>query len=210
MKISSFGSNNYYSTIDTSSKKYKAAARDHLADIIQEEMAMSPEQRLMYEMFGGRDAIIKNKMKMYDSDGNSLNANGVAGMDMTGKSLSEKQQIIDVSEKYRQKMFDLVKKEYIRENGVANGDTTKRSDVFTEYQKSVKIDDRLKGSWTLGQYEKQYTKAMYEAVKKANPNWQIGQPFDPKILDSVTRESVESQLVVSGSTFVKKNIDCLA
>lgn len=30
------------------------------------------------------------------------------------------------------------------------------------------------------------------------------QPFDPGILDSVTRESVESQLVKSGNTFVKK------
>ena len=30
-------------------------------------------------------------------------------------------------------------------------------------------------------------------------------PFDPGILDSVTRESVESQLVKSGNTFVKKS-----
>ena len=30
------------------------------------------------------------------------------------------------------------------------------------------------------------------------------QPFDPGILDSVTRESVESQLVKIGNTFVKK------
>lgn len=77
---------------------------------------MSAEERLIYEMFGGRDTIIKNEMKMYDSNGNLLNADGVAGMDMTGKSLSEKQQIINVSEEYRQKMFDMVKKEYIREN----------------------------------------------------------------------------------------------
>lgn len=90
---------------------------------------------MAYKLFGGRDEIIKNKMKTYDSNGNLLNSDSVAGMDMTGKSLSEKQQIIDVSDEYRQMMFDLVKKEYIRENGVANGDTTKRSDVYTAYQK---------------------------------------------------------------------------
>jgi len=193
--------------IDKSSEQYKAVVRNSLSGIIANEQTMSDEERLVYEMFGGRDTIIKNKMKMYDSDGNLLNSDGVAGLDMTGKSLSEKQQIISVSEEYRQKMFDLVKREYIQENGVANGDTTKRSDVYTAYQKSVKIDDRLKGSWTLGQYEKAYTKAMYNAVKAANPDWEIGQSFDSSILSSVTRESVEANLVQSGNTFITKSID---
>ena len=94
-----------------------------------------------------------------------------------------------------------------QENGVANGDTTKRSDVYTAYQKSVKIDDRLKGTWTLQQYENAYRKACYNAVKTANPNWEIGQPFDKSILDSVTRESVEANLVKSGNTFVTKSIN---
>ena len=31
-------------------------------------------------------------------------------------------------------MFDNVKKEYIQENGVSNGDTTKRSDILKDYQ----------------------------------------------------------------------------
>lgn len=44
---------------------------------------------------------------------------------------------------------------------------------------------------------------MYAAVKAANPNWQPGQPFDSSILDSVTRELVESNLVQSGNQFVK-------
>jgi len=195
---------NFNTSINTNSAQYQAVVKNSLSSIIENESMMSDTQRMIYEMFGGRDTIIKNKMKMYDSDGNLLNADGVAGMDMTGKSLSEKQQIIDVSEEYRQKMFDLVKREYIQENGVANGDTTKRSDVYTAYQKSVKIDDRLKGSWTLEQYEKAYTKAMYNAVKAANPNWEIGQSFDSSILESVTRESVEANLVQSGSTFTTK------
>lgn len=48
---------------------------------------------------------------------------------------------------------------------------------------------------------------MYAAVKAANPNWQPGQPFDSSILDSVTRELVESNLVQSGNQFVRKSID---
>lgn len=104
----------------------------------------------------------------------------------------------------RQKMFDNVKREFIQENGISNGDTTKRSQIFREYQLSVKKEDRAKGTWTLQQYEGKYCSAMYAAVKAANPKWEPGQPFDPGILDSVTRESVESTLVKSGNTFVKK------
>lgn len=206
--------NSYFSSIgnisngiNKNSGQYKAVVKNSMSGILANEATMSDEERLIYEMFGGRDTIIKNKMKMYDSNGNLLNADGVAGMDMTGKSLSEKQKIINVSEEYRQKMFDLVKKEYIRENGVANGDTTNRSFVYTEYQKSVKIDDRLKGSWTLQQYENAYRKACYNAVKATNPDWEIGQSFDASILDSVTRESVEANLLQSGNTFVTKSVD---
>ncbi|CBL12424.1 hypothetical protein RO1_18680 [Roseburia intestinalis XB6B4] len=43
-------------------------------------------------------------MKQFDSDGDLLNANGVAGMDVTGKGTSW-QQLTSVSEEYRQKMF---------------------------------------------------------------------------------------------------------
>ena len=64
-----------------------------------------------------------------------LNANGVAGMDVTGKGTSW-QQLTSVSEEYRQKMFDNVKREFIKENGISNGDTTKRSDIFKDYQLS--------------------------------------------------------------------------
>ena len=128
----------------------------------------------------------------------------VRGMIMNGKSESEMHQMIDVSEEYRQKMFDECKRHFLQENGVANGDTTKRSEVFRAYQLSVKEDDRLKGTWSLQQYEKQYTSALAAAVRVANPNWKNGDPFDASILDSVTRESVEANLMKSGNTLVKR------
>ena len=193
--------------INTNSKQYKALKeKGWLSGIMQNEAMMSAEERLIYETFGGRDTIIKNLMKQFDSDGDLLNANGVAGMDVTGKGTSW-QQLTSVSEEYRQKMFDNVKREFIKENGISNGDTTKRSDIFKDYQLSVSKDKRLSGTWTLEQYEGQYRAAMYAAVKSANPNWKPGQKFDTSILDNVTRESVESTLVKNGNRLVRNSID---
>ena len=129
----------------------------------------------------------------------------VRGMIINGKSESEWHQMIDVSEEYRQKMFDECKRHFLQENGVANGDTTRRSEVFRAYQLSIKEDDRLKGTWSLEQYERQYRLAFSAAVREVNPNWKNGDPFDASILDSVTRESVESQLTKSGNTLVKRS-----
>ena len=125
---------------------------------------------------------------------------------VTGKGTSW-QQLTSVSEEYRQKMFDNVKREFIKENGISNGDTTKRSDIFKDYQLSVSKDKRLSGTWTLEQYEGQYRAAMYAAVKSANPNWKPGQKFDTSILDNVTRESVESTLVKNDNRLVRNSID---
>lgn len=209
MNISFNAGGSGYTGINTNSKQYKAAAKDHLDKLIAEEAMMTPEQKMLYELLGGREAHMRNVMQNYNSDGDFVGPGGVVvpgmyhGEDGT-VDRSTWQQLINVSDDARQKMFDNVKREFIQENGISNGDTTKRSQVFREYQLSVKKEDRAKGTWTLQQYEGKYRSAMYAAVKAANPNWQPGQPFDPGILDSVTRESVENQLVKSGNTFVKK------
>lgn len=203
------GNNITYKSINTGSKQYKAAEEAHLADLIAEEAAMTPEQKMLYELMGGREAHMKNVMRNYNTDGDFVGPGGIVvpgmyhGMDGS-VDRSTWQQLIEVSEDARQKMFDNVKREFIQENGISNGNTTKRSKIFREYQLSVKKEDRAKGTWTLQQYEGKYRSAMYAAVKAANPNWQPGQPFNPGILDRVTRESVESTLVKSGNTFVKK------
>ena len=67
--------------VNTQSKQYKAMEeKGWISGVIQNESMMSPEEKMIYETFGGRDTIIKNLMKQYDSDGDLLNANGVAGM----------------------------------------------------------------------------------------------------------------------------------
>lgn len=201
-----------YKTINTNSKRYKAAAQDHEKALLAEEAAMTPEQKMMYELLGGREAHMRNVMRNYNSDGDFVGPNGIVvpgmyhGMDGSADR-SSWQQIISVSEGSRQKMFDNVKREFIQENGISNGDTTKRSDVFREYQLSVRKDDRAKGTWTLQQYEGNYRSAMYAAVKAADPSWNPGQPFDANILNSVTRESVEKNLVQSGNRLVRRSVD---
>ena len=211
MHIRGFGAGNNYSykSIDTNSKQYKAAADEYLADVIAEETMMTPEQKMLYELLGGREAHMRNVMSNFNSDGDFVGPGGVVVPGMYhGRDgevdRSTWQQLIPVSDEMRQKMFDNVKREFIQENGISNGDTTKRSQIFREYQLSVKKEDRAKGTWTLQQYEGKYRSAMYAAVKAANPKWEPGQPFDPGILDSVTRESVESTLMKSGNTLVKK------
>ena len=79
MNISGLG--NTYNGINTNSKQYKALKeKGWLSGIMQNEAMMSSEERMIYETFGGRDTIINNLMKQFDSEGDLLNANGVAGM----------------------------------------------------------------------------------------------------------------------------------
>ena len=92
--------------------------------------------------------IIANFRKNFDEDGDLINSHGVAGMDITGKDPSEWHKIVEVSEEGRQSMFDMVKREFIQEQGIANGDTTQRSEVFAAYQKSIPKADRLTATWT--------------------------------------------------------------
>ena len=58
MNISGLG--NTYNGINTNSKQYKALKeKGWLSGIMQNEAMMSPEERMIYETFGGRDTIIK-------------------------------------------------------------------------------------------------------------------------------------------------------
>lgn len=177
--------------IDTNSKQYKA--------VISEMMKTSGETGAMFTNV----QAIKNLMSGYNSDGD-YTAGGliVPGMLVNGIPESERHQIIDISEDARQKMFENCKREFIAECGIHNGDTTKRSDVYRAFQLSIKKEDRLKGTWTLQQYETAYNQAFYDAVKTADPDWKIGEPFNRNILNNITRESIDNALVKSGNRLV--------
>ena len=108
MNISGFGAgNNYpYKSIDTNSKQYKAAANEYLDAVIAEEAMMTPEQKMMYELLGGREAHMKNVMGSFNSDGDFIGPGGVVvpGMYHGRDGAVERstwQQLIDVSDDAR-------------------------------------------------------------------------------------------------------------
>ena len=184
--------------IDTNSAQYKAAMK---------QMSQSAGGGVGYT----NPQAIKNVMSGFDKDGDRINAFGVAGMDATGIPQSQRHKIISVSEKSRQDMFDETKRHFLQENGVGNGDTTRRSEVFTRYQLSVPKSDRLKGTWTLGQYERAYRQAFYYACKNADPKWEIGKDIPAGALNGITRESIDNVLIKGhgefGETLERKSLN---
>lgn len=134
--------------------------------------------------------IIANFRKNFDEDGDLYNSMGIAGLDISHKDPSEWHKIIGLSEDGKQKLFDMVKTEFLQEDGVLNGDTTKVSEVYADYYRSIPKADRLKAGWSLQQLEREYRASLISAVRAENPNWEAGDAFDHRILENVTRESV--------------------
>lgn len=113
--------------IDTNSNQYKAVMREMM-------------KNANGAMFTNPTAI-KNLMSQYDADGDYIcPVTGLAGLLVTEENIASKNRIIPIPESSREEMFELTKREFLRENGVANGDTTKRSDVYTNlYRKMQKM-----------------------------------------------------------------------
>lgn len=173
--------------IDTSSKQYKAAVR----------MMTQNGNSAMYANVQG----IKNLMKSYDKDGDYIDpTTGLAGLLVTEENASSRKRIISIPESSKDEMFEQTRKEFLRENGVLNGDTTKRSDVYTNMYRKVQKNDRLAAGYTMEQYERAYRQAFLDAARKADPKWEIGKPVPSGALDGITRESVEANLRKSGGS----------
>ena len=153
-------------------------------------------------------AAIKNLMSQYDKNGDYIDpTTGLTGLLVTDENRASKNRIISIPESSRNEMFEQTKKEFLRENGVLNGDTTRRSDVYTNMYRKVQSSDRLAAGHTLSQYERAYRQAFVNAAKSAEPNWEIGRPIKPGALDGVTRESVEATLKKSGSSLTQVTLD---
>ena len=151
---------------------------------------------------------IKNRMRYYDEDGDHINqAFGVSGLTVTDKNLASKNRIISISEDIRDEIFELTKREFLQENGVPNGETTKRSDIYRKMYPSIAKQDRLAAGHTLSEYEKQYLQAFKDTVKAADPTWKEGKPIPAGVLDKITRESVEAALTQSDGKLVKKGFN---
>ena len=151
---------------------------------------------------------IKNLMKSYDKDGDYIDpTTGLAGLLLTDENASSQKRIISIPESSKDEMFEQTKKEFLQENGVLNGDTTKRSDVYTNMYRKVQKNDRLAAGYTMQQYERAYRQAFISAAKAADPGWKIGKPVSSGTLDGITRESVEANLKKSGSSLAQVSVD---
>lgn len=180
--------------IDTNSKQYKAAIKQ----------MKSNANGAMYTNI----QCIKNLMKSYDKDGDYIDpTTGLAGLLLTDENASSRKRIISIPESSKDEMFKQTKKEFLRENGVLNGDTTKRSDVYTNMYRKVQKNDRLAAGYTMEQYERAYRRAFISAAKQADSSWEIGKPIPSGALDGITRESVEANLKKSGSSLIQSSVD---
>lgn len=187
---------------DAMKKKLKAAGID--TNSKQYQAVMSEMSR---DGGGGFTTIsaIKRRMSRYDKDGDWINPRtGLAGLLVTDKNRASKNRIISISESSRDEMFENTKREFLAENGVHNGDTTNRSEVYQNLYRQTEKNDRLAAGHTLGEYERQYWQTFVDAVKKVNPKWEPGKPIPSGALDGITRESIDNSLVKSGGSLVKK------
>jgi len=176
--------------IDTSSKRYKAVIQQMTKDGCTGSMFTNVQS-------------IKNLMKNYNSRGEWVDPDtGLTGLLVTDETGDSYKKIIDVPESSKDKMFEAVKNNFLNNNGM--GDGKGKTEIYMDMYKQMKSDDRLSAGWTLGQYHKAYAQAFKSAIKTVDPTWDYGKAIPSGVLDGITRESVESQLVKSGNTFVKK------
>lgn len=173
--------------INTNSKQYKAALKQ----------MTSNANGAMYTNI----QAIKNMMQSYDKDGDYIDpTTGLAGLLVTEENESSRKRIISIPESSKDEMFEQTKKEFLRENGTLNGDTTRRRDVYDNLYRKTKKDDRLAAGYTMEQYERAYRQAFLDAARKADPKWEIGKPVPSGALDGITRQSVDANLRKSGRT----------
>ena len=140
---------------------------------------------------------IRYYMKQFDEDGDRVPFGTVPGMLVTEENSQDRKTIIQIPDDIRQMMFDLNKEEFLKWNGM--GVDTERSRVFKTYQEQADKEDRLKGTWTLGQYERIYNQFFADAVKNADPKWQPGEDFDRSIITGISRDRIEMYIYVDGS-----------
>ena len=181
--------------IDTNSAQYKAAVKEMTNHAGSSGMFTNVQ-------------AIKNLMRQYDKDGDYIDpTTGLAGLLVTEENAESRKKLISIPESSLDDMFELTKKEFLQGNGMGNGDTTKRSDVYTDLHRKMGKNNRLAAGYTLSQYEKAYTQAFIEAAKAADPTWKAGKPIKAGALDGITRENVESNLSKVGNRLVKAAVD---
>lgn len=182
----------YGENIDTSSKQYMAAY-----DALMGDETVFPPRGMSVEQ---AQEQIRYNMKHFDEDGDPVAFGAVPGMLVTEENDMDRRTIIQIPDEIKQMMFDLNKEEFIKWNGM--GGDTQRSVVYRTYQEQAPKEDRLKGTWTLGQYEKIYNQFFSDTVKTADPDWQPGDDFDSDLLMGITRDQIDKYVYAEGEELI--------
>ena len=174
---------------DVNSRRYQAAKED-----LTRMWGSFPAENMSAEM---AEHNLINHMKHFDEYGNELNFYGIAGMNIVELPVSEKNVIIDVPEETLRAIYDYEKDALQSWYGIyINAD--KKSEILFDYQKETPIKDRLSGTYTLEEYDRIFYRLFVSAIKEYDADWNIGDPFDTKILDQVTFDYAMSRIRSDG------------
>lgn len=135
---------------------------------------------------------VSDRNRYADVNEVKVNSQGLTGMlfNFDSTDTSAHKQIINITDEGKQSIFDMVKSEFTKENGVHNGDTTRRTEVYTNYLRGIPEQDRAKASWTLDRLEAEYWSGLAAEVKQSNSAWEPGKSFDANVIQGLSRESV--------------------
>lgn len=125
-----------------------------------------------------------------------VNSQGMTGMlfNFDSTDTSAHKQIIGISDEGKQSIFEMVKSEFLKGNGVHNGDTTRRTEVYAKYLRGIPEQDRAKASWTLDRLEAEYWSGFASVAKQTNSAWEPGKSFDRNVLQALARADVSGVL----------------
>ena len=131
---------------DHDSPRYKAAEA-HIKEIMGDDLQkMSAEEK---------ERLVTRRLKEFDSDGYMLNIFGVSGMDVGRVPLEERAVIIPVAEEYKKRLFEF-ERSLCKDSLEGWRNIDEKSRIYRDYQLSLKKEDRLKGTYTLSQYERRF------------------------------------------------------
>lgn len=170
--------------LDPESKRYQGAVQ-----WLEETTGEFPPEGMSEEQL---EELLRYTIKSFDEDGDYVPFGAFSGMLVTEENDKERRTIIQIPDEIKQMMFDLSKEEFIKWNGM--GGDTQRSEVYRTYQERASKEDRLKGTYTLGQYEGVYNRFFVDTVRAADPEWKPGDDFEEEMIRGITRDQIEAYI----------------
>jgi len=113
-----------------------------------------------------------------------VNPYGAPGMDITG-TFPDSYKIIPVDEGVANQLRERVFRNMVERGGVGDGEGI--APIVKPYIMSLQPEDRLNAMYTLEQIHFQEADRLAEYVNSKTPEWSVGKPVDPSILEGYQR-----------------------